>query len=1132
MEIEAFLVEWLGRPGGAERSNSHLFFFGLCSLLGVPGPRPAEAGGLGDYVFERVVRARESEGEGVHGWIDLYKRGCFILEAKQSRMTGGRNRPPGLASGEGDAQASHPHGRRQGTGGWDKLMRHARQQAERYVDHLPPDHAAPPFLIVCDIGAMFEVYADFSGTGRNYTYFPDRQTYRVFLEDLRHEDVRARLRAIWTDPRSLDPARLKRRATREIGKELAIVSRELERSTADRGDAAHDLAQFLMRCVFTMFACSVGLLPEDGFVQLLDRCIPHPDVFPRLVRELWVKMNDPVYEARYFSDFDAYVPYFGGKLFHHCHVYRLGPEALTALRNAAARSWENVEPALFGALLEGALDPLERRRLGAHYTPRIHVERMVQAVIMEPLRTDWGRTQGKIERALNEGATRRALGWARRFHDGLRRLRVLDPACGTGNFLYIALDLIKALKTEVLETLVQLGAPELLALDMVGPRQFLGLEVNPRAAVIAELVLWVGFLQIHYRTHSGHPSEPILQAYETVTIGDAVLTWDGYPTHGIAVRDGRRVEALPNPRRPSWPEADYIVGNPPFMGGKDLRARLGDLYAEALWSAHPQMNRGADLVMYWWDHAAELLVRQESRLRRFGFVTTNSLNQSFQRQTLERHLAGPRPLHLVYAIADHPWTRTAPDSAAVRVAMTAAEAGHGDGVRLEVIAETALEGDEPHLEFRRTEGRINSDLSVGTDLTQAAPLLANRGLCSPGVKLHGAGFIVSLEQARDLGLGRRPGLEDHIRPYRNGRDIVQQPRDAWVIDLYPLGSDVVRTRFPEVYQHLLTTVKPHRDSNRMAFRREHWWWFGATHETYRSFTAELPRYIATPETAKHRLFIFVPAGVRADNMLVNFGVSESYHLGVLSSRPHLVWAKATGAVLEDRPRYTKSACFEPFPFPAPTPAQRRAIGDLAEELDATRRRVQAEHPSLTLTALYNAVWTSSADAPVDPTLLAQGRILILRELHARLDTHVMQAYGWPVETSAPRLLDRLFELNQARNGEEQEGQVRWLRPAYQAPRHLGSGGRATLKSAGQARSDPAQTAAKFTMPQGVDEQSEAVLRTLEESGSPMSVSETAACFGRTSKSMMLKVEAALQVLAQYGRVSVTPSGRFLARRAA
>ncbi|WP_174301278.1 class I SAM-dependent DNA methyltransferase [Caulobacter sp. S45] len=1129
MEIEAFLAAWLGKPGGAERSNAHLFFCDVCSLMGAQRPQAAEPGGLGDYVFERVVRLRESEGEGVYGWIDLYKRGCFILEAKQSRMTGGRNRPPGLAAGEGDLDPSPYRGRRLGARGWDKLMRHARQQAERYVDHLPPDHEAPPFLIVCDIGAVLEIYADFSGTGRNYTYFPDRRTYRIFLEDLRKEDVLGRLKAIWTDPRSLDPGSIKQRATREIGRQLAIVSRNLERTAKTRGVIPHDVAQFLMRCIFTMFACSVGLLPERGLVELLDRCIAHPDSFAPLMRELWVKMNDPLREGRYFSDFNAYVPYFGGRLFHHSTVYPLEPEAIRALRDAAALSWADVEPSIFGALLEGALDPEERRRLGAHYTPRRHVERMVQTVIMEPLRADWQKALSKIERARNEGAPKRAQKWARRFHHYLRKLRVLDPACGTGNFLYIALELIKGLETEVLETLVQLGAPELLALEMVNPHQFLGLEVNPRAAVIAELVLWIGFLQIHYRTHAGHPAEPILEAYETVQIRDAVLTWDGYPFPGVVQSGGRSIEALPNPRRPAWPEVDFIVGNPPFMGGKDLRARLGDLYAEALWAAHPQMNRSADLVMYWWDHAAERLVQEGSRLRRFGFVTTNSLTQSFQRQTLERHLNGERPLHLVYAIADHPWTRAAPDAAAVRVAMTVAQGGPGEGMRLEIVGEGALDGDDPQLDFRRSPGRINSDLSVGVDLTKATPLLANRGLCSPGVKLHGAGFIVSHGRARELGLGRRPGLEAHIRPYLNGRDIAQQSRDAWVIDLYPLASETVCARFPEVYQHLLASVKPHRDANRMAFRREHWWWFGATHETYRSFTAALPRYIATPETAKHRIFVFVPAGVRADNMLVNFGLSESFHLGVLSSRVHLAWALATGAVLEDRPRYTKSACFEPFPFPDPSRTLRRRIGEVAEELATTRVQVQAEHPQLTLTALYNAL--AARGAGVDAALLAQGRILILQELHAQLDALVLQAYGWPLALPDSDLLARLFDLNQERRREEAGGKIRWLRPDYQRGRFAGP-------EVGRGASDPMQvapahrTAALPPFPTDPDEQSEVVLTMLAARGSPMSVSETAACFKSRRRRLMEDVERALLVLAQYGQIRVTPDGRFLARLAA
>ena len=883
------------------------------------------------------------------------------------------------------------------------------------------------------------------------------------------------------------------------------------------------MALFLMRCIFCMFACSVGLLPESGLVQLLDRSLENPASFRPLIGELWRKMNDPEREGRYYPGLDIHLPFVGGSLFRQARVIDLQRDALQALRNAAKRSWAHVEPAIFGALLEGALSKAERRKLGAHYTPRTHVERLVRMTVIEPLRREWRQTLAMIERARDAGAPERAQRWARNFHARLRQVRVLDPACGTGNFLYIALELMKALEAEVLETLAQLGAPELLQLEVVDPRQFLGLELNPRAAVIAELVLWIGFLQLHYRTHSGHPAEPILRAYGTIRHADAVLEWDGWPLLQAVPVAGAHAETLPDPRQPQWPEAEFIVGNPPFLGGKDLRTRLGDLYAEALWAAHPQMKRSADLVMYWWDHAAELLTREATVLRRFGLVTTNSLSQAFQRQTLERRLAAGRPVRLVYAVPDHPWTSTA-DAAAVRVALTVAEAGAGTGVRLELVREAALDSDEPHLEFRRTFGRIHSDLSIGADLTAATPLLANRGLCSPGVKLHGAGFIVSLGQARALGLGRRPGLEDYIRPYRNGRDIVQQGRDAWVIDLYPLPAEVVRLRFPEVYQHLLATVKPHRDANRMAFRREHWWWFGATHEMYRSFTAGLERYICTPETAKHRIFVFLPQHVRADNMLVSFGLSDGFHLGVLSSRPHRAWAKATGAVLEDRPRYTKSACFDPFPFPDAEASMRAEIAAVAEELHATRNAVQAEHPDLSLTAVYNGMADGGS-----PDLERRGRLAILRELHARLDQLALQAYGWPESISRTELLAGLTQLNQHRRAEEASHHVRWLRPDYQARRYDRAGEAASRLQL--ARAAP-EAEPRPLFPRDRDEQSAAVLQALVTSGAPLQLEELLTAFRNGPPRMEAQIKAALAILVQYGHLARLPDGRYLMRRAA
>ncbi|MDP3401225.1 MAG: hypothetical protein Q8R97_08910 [Brevundimonas sp.] len=430
-----------------------------------------------------------------------------------------------------------------------------------------------------------------------------------------------------------------------------------------------------------------------------------------------------------------------------------------------------------------------------------------------------------------------------------------------------------------------------------------------------------------------------------------------------------------------------------------LRSRMEPGYAEALWSAHKHMNESADFVMYWWDRAAELLTRKKTPLRRFGLVTTNSISQVFQRRVMERHLNAKAPVSIIFAVPDHPWTKATKDSAAVRIAMTVARAGSYDGMLREVVAETGLDTDEPRLTFASREGKTNSDLTVGVDVTRAGSLIANEGVCSPGVKLHGAGFIVTPTEAEHLGLGRRPGLERHIKNYRNGRDLTARPRGVMDIDLEGLSAAEVRREYPEVYQHLLERVKPERDLNNEAYRRDNWWLFGRKNTLMRGFIAGLPRYIATVETAKHRVFQFLSSDILPDNMLVNIGSDDAWHLAVLSSRVHTTWAPVLGGWLGygNDPRYSKSRCFDPFPFPDPDEATRDRLRALGEELDATRKTVQAEHPDLTLTGLYNVLekvraGTALTDAEID--VKARGRVLILKDLHDQIDRATMQAYGW------------------------------------------------------------------------------------------------------------------------------------------
>ena len=1137
-DSEAFVARWSGRTGGAERANYALFLAELCDLIGVARPEPASADrDHNDYVFERAVTFRQPDGSTSHGRIDLYKRGCFVLEAKQSRQKGGAKEVTAAPEQTSMFGAAEPaRGRRSSGRAWDVLMLNARRQAEDYAKALPPEHGWPPFLLVCDVGHAIELYSDFSGQGKNYAQFPDRQGFRIYLDDLHDAKVRERLHAVWTDPHSLDPTRRSAQVTREIAERLAAVTKALEKD----GHQPEAVAHFLMRCLFTMFAEDVELLPKDSFKAVLARCEAEPDNFPRLVGQLWEAMD----RGDFAFAIERKVLRFNGSLFKDAKVFRLGREEIGELRRAAEKNWREVEPAIFGALLEQALDPHDRRRLGAHYTPRAYVERLVVATVIEPLRADWAEVQATAERLKSEKRDEEAAAAVKTFHDALCETRVLDPAAGTGNFLYVSLELMKRLEGEVLEALLDLGGQEALSgLEghTVDPHQFLGLELNPRAAAIAELVLWIGFLQWHFRTRGGKPSEPILKAFKNINFGhpsyDAVLAFDrkdlvrddhGRPVTQTDAR-GEQVEvyAYRNPRLPRWPEAEFIVGNPPFIGGKDLRGRLEPGYAEALWKAHPKINPSADFVMYWWDRAADLLTRKGTKLRRFGLVTTNSITQEFSRRTIKRHLDARAPVSLVMAIADHPWTRANRDAAAVRIAMTVVQAGRHDGVLREVVREAALDSDQPKIDLDDHLGRINADLSLGVDVTGAAPLQANDGLCSPGVKLHGAGFIVTPQQAAALGLGRREGLEQHIRSYSHGRDLMQTPRGLMVIDLDGLSSDAVRTKFPEIYNHLLSTVKPERDNNNEQYRRDNWWLFGRRNTLYRGFREGIRRHICTPETSRHRIFTFMPKDCLLDNMVVNFGVDDAYFLGVLSSRLHTGWALRAGGWLGvgNDPRYSKSRVFDPFPFPEPPEPLKAEIRAVAEELDALRKARQTEHPDLTLTGMYNVLEKLKAGAgltPAEKTIRDRGTVLILKELHERLDRLVFQAYGWPETLSDEEILARLVALNRERAAEEKRGLVRWLRPEYQMPR----AGLAVPQKE-QFEADLVAGAAKVQkprFPRGEREQTAAVIGALLETPGPIDRAALAARW-RRDRHAEPGIEATLAALTRLGLAATEDNGR-------
>jgi hypothetical protein len=1115
--FDRFIDRWRRNEGGAERANFPLFLTELCGLLDLPQPDPADATHeRNDYVFERDVTIADDDGRISHRRIDLYRRGCFILEAKQSRQKGGA-KEVSLPSDQGvlpGLTAEAARGRRSAHRGWDVLMRNAREQAEQYARALPTTHGWPPFILVCDVGHVIEVFADFSGQGKNYRQFPDRGNFRIYLDDLKQPEAQKRLRAIWHDPYSLDPTRHAAAVTRDIAARLAKVSERLEKA----GQPPERVAHFLMRCLFTMFAEDVSLIDRGSFADVLDHARVNPDSFAPMVEDLWRAMDKGGFSAVLRRN----IRKFNGGLFADRTAIPLVREEIGELYEAARHDWRDVEPAIFGTLLEQALDKAERRRLGAHYTPRAYVERLVVATVIDPLRAEWeGVVLGTVERerALDPQVAIRAV---HDFHVKLSEIKVLDPACGTGNFLYVALELMKQLEGDVLEVLADLGGQEALAMERmsVHPKNFLGLELNPRAAAIAELVLWLGYLQWQLR-NGGTIADPVLERLDNIKAMDAVLAHD--PERPRA--DGSGTE-LPNPRRPEWPKADYIVGNPPFIGkGAAMRTALGNHYVDALRKACPKVPRSADFVMYWWDRAAELLIQKGTRLKRFGLVTTNSITQVLSRRLVERRLRDRPSISFVLAIPDHPWTKATPDAAAVRIAMTVAAAGKSRGELRTVATASNLETDQPQITFISRHGIINPDFTLGANAGEAETLRSNAWLAYNGMMLAGRGFVLSASDARRY-LGQISAESATlIRPYISGADLVQRSKGCFVIDTATLTDSRLRQEHPFLYQHLLTTVKTERSTNKDDGFRERWWLFGRARPDLRAGLADLSRYIATTETAKHRVFQFMDASMLPDHMVIGIALSEGWQLGVLSSRPHLVFSAAAGGTLEDRPRYTKSKVFDPFPFPDLTSSQRSVLGGFAEELDATRKNVLAEHGDLTLTTLYNLREKLIRREPftaAEQDQRMRGRVDIIAELHDRLDAAVAEAYGWPADLTDEALVARLVALNAERAAEERRGVVRWLRPDYQLKR----AGVTVLDQKQEAEQIQAPLAparsAKPAFPRDAIGQTAAVLAELR-SGGVLQADGIARRYAQ-GRRIEQRVAATLEALARLGHVSAEAGG--------
>ena len=626
-----------------------------------------------------------------------------------------------------------------------------------------------------------------------------------------------------------------------------------------------------------------------------------------------------------------------------------------------------------------------------------------------------------------------------------------------------------------------------------------------------------------------------------------------------------------NPRRAEWlanqPPPDFIVGNPPFIGASRMREALGDGYAETLRKAWKgDVPESADFVMFWWRKAAELV--RDGKVKRFGFITTNSIHQTFNRRVLEPFLADEKnPLHLAFAIPDHPWIDSA-DGAAVRIAMTVAAPGKGEGILAKVDSERPLADGENEVTLSRSAGVLAGNLQIGADVSSCVELEANDNLSNNGVILGGKDFEVSEVKAIELGLMSRELGPKHIRRYMGGHSLTSRFEESYALDLFGLSEQAVQSDLPEIYQWVYTHIRPKRLQNKRKTRRDRWWLFNESVPKLRWMLAGLPRFIGTTETAKHRMFSFIAGPVLPDHMVISIALTDSLFLGVLSSCVHVHWALKTGGTLEDRPRYNKSRCFETFPFPALEDGELKSrLRALGERLDAHRKRQQEIHPDLTLTGMYNVLEALRAGRTLNAKEKAihdAGLVSILRQLHDDIDRAVLEAYGWadlvgrggPAAPTCPaeagshggpgraalpiadrlaaggpdaealeqELLTRLVALNHERAAEEKRGLIRWLRPDFQAPAaatpHLvGLGGPAapTCPAEAESHGGPGRSALPFLdWPETMAEQVVAVRKLVPTVGpAPEAL---AACFGRKSKKRVDQIASILDTLKALGHL--------------
>ena len=943
-----FITKWRA-SALTERSASHQHFLDLCDLLGEPKPADADPSGE-SYCFERGAR-KDSGGDGC---ADVWKRHHFAWEYKGKRAN------------------------------LDAAFEQLRQYALALEN--------PPLLIVSDM-LRFRIRT-------NWTNSVSR-THSFDLDDLADAATRDKLKWAFSDPARLRPGETRQSLTEHAAESFATVSQALR----ERGHDPHAVAHFVNRLVFCMFADDVGLLPGHMFTRMLEQARRSPTQFGNLAGDLFRVM------ARGGRVGFETVEWFNVGLFDDGSVLPLEQSDIDTVLAASNLDWSEIDPSILGTLFERGLDPGKRAQLGAHYTDRDKIMLIVEPVVIRPWLAEWAAEKAEVAAELERAGAAKSLAVRtkrrneaeRRYRAFLNRLRaftVLDPACGSGNFLYLALQALKDLEHRVQFEAEALGFQR--AFPEIGPANVKGIEINPYAAEVARVSVWIG--EIQWMRHNGFSEarDPILKPLDTIECRDAILT--------------------PEDTEPDWPEADVVIGNPPFLGGKLLITHLGEDYVSRMFKTYVgRVPAEADLVCYWFEKAGRQIA--SGKAQRAGLVATNSIRGGANRRALQAATDNRR---IFEAWSDEPWVI---DGAAVRVSLVCfSRVGVGS------VAGTRLDDesvDEIYADLTARRG------GAGVDLTSVHRLPENAGVAFMGDTKGGA-FDVAGDQAREwLRLPANPNGRtnaDVLKPWVNGMDLTRRPAGKWIVDFGLDMSVGDAALYEEPFRWVKERVYPMRQANRREAYREYWWRHVEPRQGMWAALGELSRYIATPRVAKYRLFVWLDARVCPDSATIAIARDDDTTFGILHSRFHEIWSLRLGTWLGkgNDPRYTPTTTFETFPFPRGlTPDI--LVADYADDPRSVVVALEAQRlVELRDRWLNPPEWVEWVDEPVPGypkrpvardedaakalkkrtlTNLYNARPQWLADAHEALDAAVAAAYGWPADISDDEVLRELLALN-------------------------------------------------------------------------------------------------------------------------